>query len=429
MHNSNSHTFQLPYGKRTLEICIPEHLPVDLIAPLQTAPHTDPLSAVCNAVDAPVSGPRLTDYTQARSVAIAINDKTRPVPHHQLLPPLLATLKTMGIRPDITHFFIATGTHSPQPPEEFTTVLPADILADYPVSSHNCDDKSNLTYLGVSARGTPIWINSLFLQADLRIVVGNIEPHQFAGFSGGVKTAVVGLGGRATINHNHAMLSDPQAKLGVYTHNPTRQDIEEIGDRVGVHFAINAVLNADKHIVAVLTGNPRNVMQAGIPLARSICQVPVPMQYAVVIASPGGHPKDINIYQSQKGMAHAALITKPGGVLIITAACPEGSGSQGYESWMKDLHSYDAVFERYSSQGFQIGPHKAFQIARDASPLRLHWYSDLDPDFATRMLLNPVRNLQSALDQVFSQLDPGTRIALMPRASATIPDFEARPWG
>ena len=228
-------------------------------------------------------------------------------------------------------------------------------------------------------------------EADLRIVVGDIEPHQFMGFSGGVKSAAIGLAGKATINANHAMMSDPKAQIGRYDDNPCRQDVEEIGRMMGVHYALNAVLNEDRQIVRALAGDPVAVMQAGIPLVREVFQVAVAEPFDLMIVSPGGHPKDINLYQAQKALGHAALVTRPGGTVILAAACPEGTGSRSYETWMADpgMTSHEAVLARYHREGYHIGPHKAFQISRDASRVRLLFVSDMAPDFARHLLLNP----------------------------------------
>ena len=179
----------------------------------------------------------------------------------------------------------------------------------------------------VKKRGTPVWVNRRFVEADLRIVVGNIEPHQFQGFSGGVKSAAIGLAGRETVNHNHAMMTDPLAQLGRYDDNPARQDVEEIGRLIGIHVVLNAILNEKKKIMHVVAGEPAAVMEIGIPLSRKVCQVAIAAPFNLVIASPGGHPKDINVYQTQKALAHANLITRDGGMVILAAACPEGSGS------------------------------------------------------------------------------------------------------
>jgi nickel-dependent lactate racemase len=279
-----------------------------------------------------------------------------------------------------------------------------------------------------------VWINRPFYEADLRIVVGNIEPHQFQGYSGGVKSAAIGLAGRETINHNHAMMTDPRAQLGRFVGNPARQDVEEIGQRIGVHFALNAILNGEKEIVQAIAGAPSSVMETGISLSREIHQVQAAADdvvapfdrlragsFDLVIASPGGHPKDINLYQSQKALAHASLVTRDGGTVILAAACPEGSGSRSYEAWMDGVHSYEEVFTRFQREDFRVGPHKAYQIARDASRVRVFLISSMPPDLVRALLLIPMASIQDALAVALADLSTGAGVGIMPQASSTIP--------
>ena len=412
--------YTLPYGKTALRFSLPDGLAVEVLAPADVPPAPDPLAAVEAALNDPAAGVRLEDFAGARSAAVAINDKTRPVPHAHLLPPLLARLEALGLPPAAITLVIAAGAHPPMPPDEFAQVVPAGVLARYPVVCHDCDDAGELVYRGATARGTPVWVNRRYAEADLRLVVGNIEPHQFMGFSGGVKSAAIGLAGRDTITRNHAHMTEPAARLGQYAGNPAREDVEEIGRLVGVHYALNAVLNRHKQIVQVVAGDPMAVMQAGIPLAEAIATVPVAAPFDLTLASPGGHPKDINLYQAQKALAHAALVTRPGGTIILAAACPEGAGSDHYERWMADVDSYEAVFAKFARESFHIGPHKAYQIARDAARVRVRLVTDMPPDLARRLLLPPAA-LDDALAEALASLPPGGRVGILPNANATVP--------
>lgn len=411
----------IPYGHSSLTAHVPDEFGVEIIDAPQIPAASNPSEEVHAALESLIGDATWQDFTEVKSVAIAINDKTRPVPLNHLLPPLLERLASLGISDKSITFYIAVGTHPPMMPDEFPAILPDGILGCYKVVSHNSEDKDHLVYLGETSRGIPIWSNSGYIQSDLKIVVGNIEPHQFAGFSGGVKSAAIGLAGLETINRNHALMTHPGSQLGAYDDNPVRQDLEEIGQKIDIHLAVNAILNHNKQIVKVLAGEPLAVMQRGITLSRKVCQIGVTRKFGVTVTSPGGHPKDINVYQAQKGLGHAALVTQLGGTIILVAACPEGPGSPHYEKWALGKNTYPEVIESFRKEGFRIGPHKAYQVARDASKFRLMTCTAMDRELASALLLNPVEDLQTAIDIALTNLDHGERIGILPYASSTIP--------
>lgn len=413
--------FALPFGQGQLSASLADGLYVEVVEPADVAATENPTAAVEAALDAPLGGVDWENWRGAHSAAIAINDKTRPVPHEHLLPPLLRRLEWLGLAPEDIQLFIACGTHPLMSPEDYHRVVPAEVLARYPVQCHDADDGENLAHRGTTSRGTPVWINRRFLAADLRIAVGNIEPHQFQGFSGGIKSVAVGLAGRDLVNHNHAMMTDPRTRLGRYADNPARQDLEEIGQAIGVHLALNSILNGQKQIVHVLAGEPRAVMEAGVPLSRSVSQVTVGSPFDLVIASPGGHPKDINLYQSQKAVAHASQVTRDGGAVILVAACTEGAGSPSYEEAMEGMGSHEEVLGRFARRPFRIGPHKAFLMSRDAARVQIVLVSEITPAEVRRLLLTPAESIDEALDLVLPNLPTGARVGILPRASSTIP--------
>lgn len=416
-------TFRIPYGKAHLDFSIPDSFHTELLAPAKITPLADPSGAVRAALAAPLGDFKWSDYARAKSVVIAINDKTRPVPLAILLPPLLQKLGDLGIADDAIALIIATGTHAPMRADEFASVVPSGILARYRVISHDCDDAANLVELGMTARGTRVLANRVFAQADLRIAIGNVEPHQFVGFSGGVKSAAIGVAGRETISHNHAMMTEPYAYQGRYADNPVRQDVEEIGKLMRVDCALNSIIGAHKEIVGVFAGAPVAVMQKGIPLALDVYRVLVSAPFDLMIVSSGGHPKDINLYQAQKALGHATPVAKKGGTIILAAACLEGSGSRAYEEWITGMTSHAHVLERYKREGYRIGPHKAFQLARDATQVRVLFVTEMPVELTQRFLLTKIDSLDAALARALRDLAPNARIGIMPVGNVTIPEL------
>ena len=169
-------------------------------------------------------------------------------------------------------------------------------------------------------------------------------------------------------------------------------------------------------------------MEAGVPLVRRIFQVVTPNPFDLMIVTPGGHPKDINLWQAQKALAHATLVTRPGGTLILAAACPEGTGSRVFETWMADpdMTSHKAVIERFHREGYEIGPHKAYQISRDASRVRVLFKSEMAPDLVRQLLLDPIEDVTVAAANIIRTLPPGIRVGVLPWANATIPVIGAK---
>ena len=413
-------SYTVPYGQGKQKFTLFGSEVVDVIDPVDFPSARVGPEAVAESLHRPFGDHRLEDYLSAQSVAIAINDKTRPVPHHLLLPPLLSRLEALGLGRKI-RFYIATGTHLPMLSDSFESILPPEILERYPVISHDCDDAQNLIEVGITSRGVPVVVNRSYYESELKIVVGNVEPHHFAGFSGGYKTAAIGLAGRKTINANHAMLADPLSVMGEFERNPLRQDIEEIGRHMGVHFALNARLNARKEILDVYFGDPAQVLAAAIPETRRITQTIVEKAYDIVISSAGGYPKDINFYQAQKAITPAARITRDGGTVILVAACPEGAGSSTYEEFMQGVATFDQVFEKFQHEGFRVGPHKALQVALVGRRVRLIVVSELLESQVRNLLLTPALDLQSAYALATKDLPENPHIAILPHATNVIP--------
>jgi len=415
--------YKLSYGKTILDLNIPDQIQVDLIEPIDLPPLENPVEEVKHSLEHPIGISLDTLVRPSCTVAIAVNDKTRPVPHKYILPPLLEKLLSLGVKKNNIFIYIATGTHLPMDVDEIRSILPREIVDHYQITSHNCDDDNKLRYLGKTTKGTDAYANTYYYKSNIKIVTGNIEPHHFMGYSGGVKSAAIGLAGRQTINTNHAMLIDDNSRFGLFESNPMRQDIEEIGRMMGIDFALNVILNSQKNIARVFSGDPLMVMNSGISLVKEKCQVIINNPYDLVIASAGGYPKDINLYQSQKALTHASAVVRNGGVIIITAECSEGSGSLAFQEFMEGVSSYKQAIEKFSATGFRVGPHKAFQIAREAANKTIILVSNLPSDSVRNWLMTPAPSIEEAMNIALSILPDNPSVAVMPRATNTIPEI------
>jgi nickel-dependent lactate racemase len=353
------------------------------------------------------------------SIGICINDKTRPVPYHHILPDLLNHIHSFGIEYRQITFFIANGTHIPENPKN-QPYIPDFVKNNYKIVSHDCDDRTNIQHLGSTSRGTPVFINRLFMNCDIKIAVGNIEPHHFAGYSGAVKSVAIGLAGRETILENHKLLVNDEAKACNFWTNPLRQDIEEIGSFSNLDFCLNSIKDCENNLIQVLWGNPSDVLKTAIPIVDGLFLTNINHKFDVVIASAGGYPKDINLYQSQKAVTNAAKITKKNGLVILVAECKEGSGSPAYENNMKNFSSPFEIIQEYEQGKFEIGPHKALQFAFIQSQVTVGLFSCMDAEIVKSLLLLPITNLEKNLHELFL-LNKNLSLAIMTDAVITIP--------
>jgi nickel-dependent lactate racemase len=413
--------FSLSFGETRLSFTIPAYFTTDELNPVPVPVLENPVDKIHQVFKVPLHRLRYHYADHSPSIAIAINDKTRPVPNPNPLNVLLEDLNALGFEREKIALFVASGTHTPMEPSELPLILSADIQENYRIVVHDCD-KSPMVDLGKTSRQTPIKINADYYQSEIKIIVGNIEPHHFMGFSGGAKGASIGLASRETIEMNHALLAHPQATTGVFHHNPMRQEVEEIGKKIDLHYCLGTILNEDKEIIDVFFSNPSFVMNAAIPKIKQVFGASAAQPYDLVIASPGGAPKDINLYQAQKGLTHAARITKDGGWVILIAACPEGTGSASFEDYARAAQSQQAILDHFDQGFFQVGPHKAFQIARDALRVNIVLVSEIPPKEVKqwKMTPSPPHLLQSLIDWILNRLPEDARIAILPAATRTM---------
>jgi nickel-dependent lactate racemase len=380
-------------------------------------PSQAPYDLIGQAMAAPIGCPHLSELVHpGQSVAIITSDITRTCPSRQMLPPLMAELASAGISDQDVTVVFATGSHRPHTKEEQASLVGPDMAARLRLID---SDPDQIVHVGTTSRGTPIEVFEPVAKADFRIALGNVEPHYFAGYSGGAKALVPGVCSLATIQVNHAMMVRPGARAGVLDGNPVREDIEEGASLIGLDFILNVIVGPDHHVLAAAAGH-------SVQAHRWLCnvldfqrKVTVDELADVVIVSAGGYPKDINLYQAQKALDNAAAAVKPGGIIIWLAECPDGLGNRVFADWLVGSAA-DDIIARIQEQ-FVLGGHKAAAIASVLKKAQILLVSSLDPALVRDCGLRPYEEFDSALKDALREVGPDPRLTIMPLGAAVLP--------
>jgi nickel-dependent lactate racemase len=375
---------EVKYGRGTLALTYPRDLLIDLTPQF---PATDEAALVRAALDAPLGGARLAG---AGEIVVVVNDITRPTPTTRLLPLILERLP----RPPV--ILIASGNHRPHTRGEIAALLGAGPAAQLEVVDH--DHRGDLVALGTTARGTPIAVNRRYAEATVRILIGSVAFHPFAGYSGGAKLVVPGLAGDATIDHNHAMALTPGATSGVLAGNPVREDLEEGLALCPPTFALHVVLDLDGRVVAAVAGDVLASHRACVAAHDRWYRVALDQPADAALVSPGGHPKDIDFRQSSKALEFAARGVRAGGTLLLCAACPDGTGSAEMERLWASAASAADLVDRIE-RGFVTGAQRVYPTALLCRDHPVHLRSQLADDHARRLLVTPAADPQAVLDR------------------------------
>jgi len=363
-------TIEIPLDKnKDIEINIPEENLIGVIKPKEF-PLTNEREEIKRAIKNPIDSKPLREIAKPEDkVVIVVTDITRKCRDDLICPVLLEELHLAGVKDKNIAFLLALGAHRPMTKEEAIEKLGRKIVDRFPVINHNCRNKDELVYLGDSKQGFPIYINEIVANADVKITTGLIEPHLFAGYSGGVKTVSVGVAGYDTLNatHSYTVLSNPKTKLGIIKGNIFREFLNEVADRVGVNFIVNLVLNKRGNLVRAFAGDRIKAFEEGVRFARQIYEVKINEQADIVISSPG-YPKNLNLYQATRAANSVIFgpkpIVKKGGVIIIPAPCKDGVGDEDFYRVMSGAKSPDKVIEQAKRDGFKVGEHKAFVLSK-----------------------------------------------------------------
>ena len=415
---------KLAYGDGCLTVALPDGR-TTIIEPLNMPGLADERAGVLAALDRPVGARPLREQVGRKSkVTIVFTDITRPTPNHRMIPWLLEYLSGL-VSPENITLLNATGTHRPNTRAELEQLLTPEVMAAYRVLNHEPENLEAHIQVGVTRSGVPALLNRHVVEADVRIITGFIEPHFFAGFSGGPKGIMPGVAHLQTVmsNHGYRNISDINAAFGVTDGNPLWEEMREIALRAGESFLLNVALNEQRQITGVFAGELVAAHKAGTEFVRRSAMQPVSQLFDIVVTTNSGHPLDMNLYQGVKGMSAGARILKPGGLLILAAECREGvpAGSP-MDQLLRSAKNPEEVLGLVATPG-SVRPEQwqAQILALIQRRARVLVHSSL-PDAVVRAAhLEPCRDIARSVQEGLRAAGDTARVAVLPQGPLTIP--------
>jgi nickel-dependent lactate racemase len=413
----------LAYGKTRLGLDAPAE--ADVIVPRPAPALADPRQGLLGALRAPTASPPLRALVRAQDrVVIVHTDLTRATPNALILPILLAELEDAGVRRGNITLLNALGTHRRQTEAEMRDLLGDFVVDRYRCVQHDAWDDANLVSFGETSFGHPVRINRTYAEAEIKILTGFIEPHFFAGYSGGPKGVLPSVAGFESVlsNHGRAMVAHPQATWGVTAGNPIWEEMREIALRTRPTFLLNVTLDTQKRLTGVFAGEMLAAHAAGCAFVAEHALIEAPHPYDVVVATNSGYPLDQNLYQTVKGMSAAARLVRQGGAVVMVSACQDGLPAHGrYAALLAQAGSPRGALDMLARPAFES--HDQWQVQVQAQ-IQLHAdvyiYSDgLSDDEIRAALLTPVRDLPAALAEFRARYGP--RLCVLPEGPLTIP--------
>jgi lactate racemase len=423
--------YTVPFGKQTMQFSLPPGMCVTQAVSKQFPPVEDEQIAIADALAHPIGTLPLREMVQpGNKVCIVYTDVTRSCPDHLLIPPVLMELRAGGVKDADITLLCGIGMHRPSTFEEKIVKLGSEIISHYRVIDNEPQNPKALVDLGVTPGGVPVFEHRAVVEADLVIATGIVEPHQYAGYSGGRKTLAVGAAGEALIAHTHGpdFVDHPGTRLGCIEGNPFHEAVTEAARRAGLRFIINVVLDDDKRILRVAAGDMEEAFQDLVAFARSVYEVPIPQQYDIVIGGVG-FPKDSNLYQASRAPSYLffapTCVIRPGGYFIIPARCEEGAGSgvgeQRFLSAMRDAPSIPFILEDARCNGYPPGQQRAFVIAKVLEQSHIIIVGSECPDIVAACKMIPASTMDEALQIAARDVGSSGDVLIVPHSLLTLP--------
>jgi lactate racemase len=419
----------LAFGRNGLEVRLDDRWNVQVVEPKYVPGAPGPEDCLRQALRRPIGSAPLAQRVQASDrVGIIFNDITRATPNELMLPVILAELAHVPAG-QIT-LYNALGTHRPNTEAELRRMLGDDLVDRYRIVQNDAFDRSTQVCLGKTSRGNEIWLNADLMACDVKLLTGFIEPHFFAGFSGGGKAVMPGMAGQSTVlgNHNAAKIADARATWGVTRGNPLWEEVREVALQAGELFLVNVTLNRDKHITTVFAGDLDQAHAAGCEYVREKTMVAVDEPFDIVLTSNSGYPLDLNLYQAVKGMSAAAQVVKPGGAIVIAAECWDGIPEHGlFGQLLAEASSVEDLLATIRQPGFSKQDQWQAQVlGQILQKAEVYVHSThLSAEQIRKAMLQPAESVEETIAGLVSRYGSKTQICVLPEGPVTIPYVKA----
>jgi len=408
----------LAFGKTGVPVQLPETFRYRILEARSAMPLPGWQAALEAALDRPIGAPSLAELARGkRSAAISICDITRPAPNRLTLPSVLRRLEQAGIPREQITLLIATGLHRAATETEIREICGEEIAASFRVVNHDARDLSSHRHLGVTRSGTPVHIDERFAAAELHITLGFIEPHLMLGYSGGRKLIAPGLAAQETIKvlHSPKFMRDARAVEGSIEDNPLHRELLEIARMARHDFILDVALARDRSIAGVFAGDPELAHRAGVEFVSQALLQTLEEPVDAVITSSAGYPLDLTYYQCIKGVTAASHIVKPGGSILLAAACTEGAGAPEFAHMLREGVSAAEFLERIQGAPVTVDQWQLEKLAMVATRHRLHWYvPGLPPEYHQALWGQSHPTMESAVASLAATLPAGASVAVIP---------------
>ncbi len=416
--------YKFHYGRGFQTFSVDDDKVSKVIKIADTPVLTDLKAAVLDAIYHPIDSEPIDKIVKpGMKIAFVCNDTTRVANTYDFMPILVDEMNKLGVKDEDMKIVFALGTHRLMPREEMVEQVSEYVANRLKMYNSDCKAQDDFEYFGETSHGTPVWINKEVCDVDLVILTGSIVYHFFSGFGGGRKAILPGVAAMETVRKNHSLMLQPNAELGHLAGNPVYDDQVEgvaLFNKKHPIFLFNAVLNADHQFLKIFAGDWRTAHLEACEFVKKVYGVEIDEPADVVIASCGGYPKDINIYQLQKTMDNAVCAVKQGGVVIIVGEAEEGSGSPALEKELEDYPS-PALVKEHIASNFIIGAHKAFSITRSMTKAKIVLVSGLTKELAEKLLFVPASTVDEALKIAEETVGKEYKVILMPMGGLTVP--------